>query len=335
MNSNLEKFQINPNIWLLLDERVGNREQCLAVGEALGYQFESKEIRYNFLAQLPNRILGPSFVTLDSPQSELCEAPYPDLIITAGRRAAPIAQKIKTLSNGASKIVQIMWPSGTNTNLFDLICVPNHDRIKKSSKVLNIKTTPHRLKPSMDASLKKIWVPRLSSFPSPRIALIIGGSTKNKYFTLSMANNLAKLASEMANSLGGSLLIITSPRTGKIGKEILSRITAPNTSFLWGNSGENPYKAYLAVSEAIIVTGDSMSMCSEACYSNKPVYIFAPNALITKKHRRLHQLLYSMGIAKPIIEYMVSREGSPLDWEHQPLNSAYDIANTLKLLFEK
>ena len=58
------KSQIKPIIWLLLDDRSGNREQCLGVGEALGYTFEKKEIRYNYFARIPNFFLGSSFLYL-------------------------------------------------------------------------------------------------------------------------------------------------------------------------------------------------------------------------------------------------------------------------------
>ena len=319
-----------PNIWLLLDDRAGNREQCLGVGEALGFPFEIKEIRHNFLAKVPNRILGASFIGISSATENISKKPFPDLIISAGRRSAPVAQKIKLLSDTTTKLLHIMWPSITNTKYFDLIAVPNHDSIPNAPNILRIQGSPHRLFPSSEKELKIVWEPRLCSNPSPRIALIVGGSTKNRTFTLSMIHELAHLASEMANSLNGSLLISTSRRTGFLADDLINRVTAPETNFRWGDYGENPYKAFLAVADAIIVTGDSVSMCSEACFSEKPVYIFAPKELITDKHRRFHEELYSLGYAKPIINYMKNPENSPLNWRHPPLNSAVKIAEKLK-----
>ena len=43
----------------------------------------------------------------------------------------------------------------------------------------------------------------------------------------------------------------------------------------WRGAGENPYFGYLALADAIVVTGDSVSMTSEACASGKPVYVAA------------------------------------------------------------
>ena len=42
---------------------------------------------------------------------------------------------------------------------------------------------------------------------------------------------------------------------------------------IWDNQGANPYLKYLSCADTIIVTGDSISMMSEACITGKPVYI--------------------------------------------------------------
>src|SRR5262249_1170230 len=44
--------------------------------------------------------------------------------------------------------------------------------------------------------------------------------------------------------------------------------------FDWAARGDNPYLAFLGLADAIIVTGDSISMLAEACATGKPVHIF-------------------------------------------------------------
>ena len=94
-----------PLIWALLDDRAGNRSQCLGVADALGLAYTVKEVRYSLFAGLPNGFLGASLIGL-SPDSRLeFQPPWPDVVIAAGRRAAPVARAIRKLSaNRCTKI---------------------------------------------------------------------------------------------------------------------------------------------------------------------------------------------------------------------------------------
>ena len=45
----------------------------------------------------------------------------------------------------------------------------------------------------------------------------------------------------------------------------------------WTEAGDaNPYLAYLALADQLVVTGESMSMLTEASFTCKPLYIFDP-----------------------------------------------------------
>lgn len=119
-------------------------------------------------------------------------------------------------------------------------------------------------------------------------------------------------------------MISTSRRTGRAAEEaLLQEITVPNTIFRWGQEGANPYRGYLALADAIVVTGDSVSMCSEVCATEAPVYIYAPTALTTEKHARLHRLLYHNGYARPL-------SGDWSMWTHPRLNSANKVAEAIR-----
>ena len=63
-------------------------------------------------------------------------------------------------------------------------------------------------------------------------------------------------------------------------------------------AGENPYFAYLAVSDALIVTANSVSMVSEAAATGKPVYIVdLPGG--DAKFARFHAAMRQAGITRP------------------------------------
>jgi mitochondrial fission protein ELM1 len=225
---------------------------------------------------------------------------------------------------GGARLVQIMDP-GQGRADFDLIAIPEHDAAPPSgSNILSILGAPHRVTPRRLAAEADLWRDRLARFAAPRIAVIVGGSTKNRTFTAAMAQSLMQQAAGLAAELGGSLLVTTSRRTGP---EALTALEAflPADSFLfrWEKGAANPYPALLALVDAIVVTGDSVSMCSEACAAPVPVYVFAPDGLVAPKHARLHQALYRAGYARPF-------DGRHETWTHPPLNAADQVAGAVR-----
>lgn len=308
------------SLWLLLDDRAGNRSQCLGVAEALSVPYVIKDIEYSAWARLPNGFLGSTFRGLNSISKNTIIPPWPDLVISAGRRTGPVAREIKRRSNGHAKIVQIMWPGQQGIDAFDLVCVPNHDEISERKNVMHMTGAPNRVSAEEIRRLKERNGSLYDGLNSPRIALLCGGSTKNRRFTSVMASELGRISADLARACSGSLLVTTSRRTGDEVETLLQKINVPSRIHRWNDPDENPYMSYLAAADAIIVTGESMSMCSEACSTGKPVYIYAPEGLITDKHKRLHEELYRLGCARPLT-------GTFDTWSYTPLNTAQKIAD--------
>ncbi len=315
-----------PKIWILADDRAGNRSQVFGVKICLNKAVEIKNLAYRPLAKLPNALMPLSFAILDDASQKSLIEPWPDLVIAAGRRTAGIARRIKTLSYGATRIVQIMGPGGS-TKDFDLICLPKHDRDINGQNIMRITGAPHSLTPNILTSARKQWMPRLSELNSPRIALIIGGSTRRRRFTSAMAKSLAVKASTMANKSNGSLLVVTSPRTAGIADEVINALNAPSRVYKWGDSEENPYAGYVACADIIIVTGDSISMCTEACASTVPVYLFAPSGLVSSKHARFHRSLFKAGYAQDLFSGKEAQS-------HPPLNPGIEISEAIRRLMD-
>ena len=103
-----------PVVWALIDDRAGNRSQCLGVADALGLDYRAKEIGYGPLAKLPNALLGASFAGLDSASRTVFSPPWPDLVVAAGRRSASVARKIRRLGVGNVFLAQVMHPGAGN-----------------------------------------------------------------------------------------------------------------------------------------------------------------------------------------------------------------------------
>lgn len=325
-----------PRIWALTDDRAGNCSQCLGVAEAMGLPFEVRPLAYAPAAAVfPNVLLGASLRGLTAGSRAALAPPWPDLVIAAGRRTAPVARAIKR-KNRAAFLAQIMDPGGRLGD-FDLVAVPRHDRRPPLPNVLETVGAPHRVTPAVLRTARAQWAPVFEQLPRPRIALIVGGSTKSRRFTADMARDLGRAASGLAIDSGGSLLVSTSRRTGDAAAAALfAELQAPAHVYRWDQGGDNPYLGYLALADAVIVTGDSMSMCTEACATTVPVYIFAPPGFAADKHARLHWDLYKRGYARPLGERREDRLGERREdrlefWTHPPLNPAVDVADAIRI----
>jgi uncharacterized protein len=317
----------SPTVWLLVDDRAGNQSQCLGVGDALGLKCEIRDLEYTAAAALPNFVMGKTFAGLTASSRINLVPPWPDVIIAAGRRCSPVARHIKDKNDGRTFLVQIMYPGDTGLNEFDLVCTPRHDDIADASNIFQITGAPHRVTPGRLATAKEEWQERLGHLPEPRIALIVGGSTKRRKFTETMARELGAAASNLATQAGGSLMVTTSRRSDDTADSLIDEISVPNRVFKWGDEGDNPYLGYLAMADGVIVTGDSVSMCCEAAATPGPLWIYAPKKLTIHKHGALHKQLYDGGYAKPFD----TSDGSAFEiWQHPSLNAAFDIADEIK-----
>ena len=308
-------------IWILADDRAGNVNQLLGIAEAVNMPYERKDIRYNGWVRLPNFLRGGSFIGITAESKAGLIPPYPDVILSAGRRSFPVALAIKKRSRGKTKIVQLMNPGKLEEKKADLLILPQHDNYSgNASNVMQVLGTPHRVTPEKLAKEKKHWTPVLKKYPSPRVSLLVGGATKDKKFTL---KNAIDLVQTVKNLKPASLLVTTSRRTpDEIVNYLKKELPKPKFFYRFGDKTENPYFGLLSMADILVVTGDSMSMCSECAGAGVPVIIFAPKEMIGKKHARFHQDLYRGGYAVPA--------GT---WPHPPrecLNPAIEIAEKIK-----
>ena len=308
-------------VWLLTDDRAGNVNQLLGIAEALGYPFECKEIRYDKWVKLPNFIRGKSLLGLDQKTAENIKAPWPDFVLSAGRRSFPVARYIRKMSGNRTKIIQLMNPGKAGFSEADLVVLPAHDTHAKTQKnVLVVTGTPHRVSRSRLREEKRVWEKVFERYTKKRISVIVGGATKNNPFTSEMALELAKGVRALEPM---SVLVTTSRRTPSDVVQVLKReLPKPCYFYCYGDKGDNPYFGLLACADEIVVTGDSMSMCSECCATGVPVSVFAPNKMMSAKHKRFHQTLYRDGYAVPL--------GMPVKMPKGTLNPAFEIAEKIK-----
>lgn len=314
---------MEPVIWVLADDRAGNVNQALGVAEALGCEFVVKKIIYNDKGSWPNIIRNKTLLGIDTASSSELKSPWPDIILSAGRKTLPVASFIKRKSKNKSKIVQIMYPGFPSCGI-DLMAVPMHDKINAGKNIVKTIGAPNRINKSSLAHQVEKWLQKFNYLPKPYVALLIGGDTKKGKFTAAHAYELANKVNLFFQDKDGSLLITNSRRTSpEVTKILKNEIRVKFYFHDFTGAAENPYFGYLAISDAIIASGDSISMCSEACSSGKPVYIYSPEDITPQKHRDFHNNLYKEGYAKPL-------SGVWSDWNYTPLEDANNIAKLIR-----
>jgi mitochondrial fission protein ELM1 len=216
-----------------------------------------------------------------------------------------------------------MWPDFPHKQ-FDLIVVPEHDGIATDERIINTVGSHNRINQDVLDKTKEKWLERFAFLEQPYVALLVGGDTKKGKFTLNHAHELANKVNLFFQGKKGSLLITNSRRTSPECAEILKKEIKVKSHYHDYNSGdENPYFGYLAIADVIIASGDSISMCSEACSSGKPVFIYSPDSLTPDKHKQFHQNLYQKGCAKPL-------ENEWVKWDYRPLDDTKTVAKIIR-----
>lgn len=264
-----------PRVWVLLGYGAGGNNQLLCLAHALGWPYETKHLRYNILNNTPNTLLGASKFSVNRRRSDVLAPPWPDVVIAASRRAAPVARWIKKQSGGRTLLVHLLHAQ-LPLHHFDLVVTTPQYHLPPGPNVLQNLLPLNTPDPAEVQRAAARWAPLWGHLPRPWLAVLAGGSSSTYIFNRDVAVRLGREASRAAQEIGGSLLVTTSPRTRPaVADALLQSIDCPSYVYRWTRgSQDNPYLAYLALADRFIVTADSASLLAEACTTGKPVRVF-------------------------------------------------------------
>ena len=301
-----------PTCWIITEGIAGTENQCIGVARALGLLPEMKRIQLN----QPWKLLSPYLAfEREATFSTALTPPWPDLLITSGRKSIAASRYIKRKSGGKTFTVHIQDPR-INPHCFDLLAVPAHDPTRGKNVIVTT-AAPNKITPSALENAKHAF-PRFADLKAPRIAVLIGGNSKAYQMNDRITENLV----EKLRGLQGSLMITCSRRTGERNKNIILSNLATESNYIWDGFEDNPYLALLAWADFILVTADSVSMLSEGCSTGKPVYMI-PLSGGTKRILALHNNLKKMGAMREFT-------GTLEKFSYEPLNDAKLVANEIK-----
>ena len=337
-----------PSVWVLLGKGKGGNVQMLNLAEALGWPYQTRQLYHNAFNRIPNLLLGASAISVDRQRSDPLHPPWPDLVIAASRRSAPVARWIRRQSGGRTKLVHLFHVQAPLKH-FDLIITLPQYRLPQRANVLHLTSALNRISPDKLALAAEQWRPRFEALPKPHIALIAGGSSSSYLLDDATAAHLGREASATASAAGGSLLISTTPRTPASAADALfAAVDVPAFRYRWAaDDPDNPYFAFLALADRFIVTVDSASVPVEACTTGKPVAMFEwpprnppgpwRRLLNRAPLRQAHAALLQLGLFKPARDFdayhrilrergLVTRLGAPALAPKQALEDGLAIA---------
>ena len=262
-------------IWLLTGHKAGDNNQVLALAEELGWAFDVKKLVYHSYELLTNRLLGVTLAGIDRRRSSRLEPPWPDLVISAGRRNEPVARWIRKQSHGTTRLVHIGRPWAP-LDVFDLIVTTPQYFLPARHNVLNNELPLHRLNAMRLQQAAGQWQKRLAHLQRPYTVVLVGGNSGPFVLTAEKARAFGSMVNDLAATQGGALLVTDSARTPLDAFDAFcGELTVPAYLYRWSSGQkDNPYLAYLGLADHLVVTGESMSMLAEASVTCKPLYIF-------------------------------------------------------------
>lgn len=266
----------SPIIWLIVGDRLGDNAQVETLVSRLDLPVTRKYVRVldQYARRKPR--VRPTLHHLDLDRSDSLDPPWPDMVITIGRRLSMVALWIKQQSGGRTKIVYLGKPSGY-FNACDLIIASGETQIPPAPNVMKITLPLLKVDEAAVSEAAEQWRDRFATLPRPLIGILIGGPTNPFVFDRSVPERMLRLTRDIVDRQGGTPFFTTSPRTPKRTIEALRRGLPPGAQFFEWHRGstDNPYKALLGLADGFIVTGDSISMLVEVAKLGKPLAIFS------------------------------------------------------------
>lgn len=288
---------MTPRAWLITDGNAGNERQAQALASAMGLDARELHIAlrppWSWFAP---RAFPGAWDALPAELRAASEQDPPAIVIGCGRSAALATALLRARTRAFA--VQILDPR-VDARRWDLVITPAHDRLR-GDNVLNTIGALNSITPARLAAAA-LATPGLAQLPAPRTAVLIGGTTRAQRIDAGWIASLADRLGDWHAQRGGSFLVSTSRRTAPETVAAARSAFAAWPGAFWSGpeDGDNPYLAFLAHANAIVVSPDSVNQLSEASATGKPVYTHAPRPVHGKLVAFLRELVDS-GHVRPL-----------------------------------
>ncbi len=234
-----------------------------------------------------------------------------DYVISCGSSAAGV--NLLLAQDHQAKRLVILSPSCLSLDRFDLAILPEHDRparykgrtpIGVTEGALNLINADY-LQEQTQALLQRFS--HLKGRAGMKIGILIGGNTKEFVLSPGKIKIVIHQLTEAAEALNADILVTTSRRTPVDVEQMLFRewrryARCPLLILANRQNVAEAVGGILGMSDIVLVSGDSISMISEAASSGKKTVVFKPFDPLggpqKRKHDRFIETLNARGYVR-------------------------------------
>ncbi len=302
------KYSKETHITILSDGKVGHLRQSEALGSVLEKALAEREITADIqtiTVEFKNKLIAKvfSFVSMFF-NPFICQGRLEILQWVLSKNSFDQIVRAKTnyvISCGSSiagvnyllskdcraKSIAILNPGLLPYKKFDLVVLPQHDFTPRKARQRNVAFTNAALNLIDEEYLEsqtKLLLNRFSHLKSKTkvtLGLFIGGDSKNVYLEEPQIKILVNQIKQVLKELNAQVLVTTSRRTPATIEQLLQRelkksLECPLLILASKDNVPETVGGILGLSDIVIVSGDSISMISEAASSGKKTIVFLP-----------------------------------------------------------
>jgi mitochondrial fission protein ELM1 len=307
--------------WGLSIGVAGMLSQMKGLAQAVSCEFEPRRTRLRrFWRWMPLALVPRTFAVIRDAGEFTSEEP-PRLVIACGRHAVIPAICLKR-QWGVRIVTVFVQDPLVDTRNFDFVVAPEHDEVR-GPNVISTRGALHHVSAAVLSAARQTKMAQYFLQTGRPIATVLLGGP-NRYYAFSQTD-VSRLIDKLhiAARDDVQLLIVPSRRTPA---DMCFRFQSEfgQDHLVWDGQDENPYLAALAVADFVIVTGDSVSMTTEASATGKPVFVeYLRERLPARRFRKFHFSFRHAGITRPF-------EGRLHRWTYSPPDDTAEVARRIK-----
>lgn len=307
--------------WGLSIGVAGMLSQMKGVAQAVGCEFEPRRTRLRrFWRWLPLSLMPRSWSVIRDAEQFTSEEP-PRLVLACGRHAVIPAICLKRRWGDRIVTVFIQDPLVDARN-FDLVVAPEHDGVRGANVIATRGALHHVNRDVLTTARRTDVAQMLRPTDRPVVTVLLGGP--NRYFAFARPDVDALIEKlHVAERNDVRLVIVPSRRTPTA---VVARLRNEFAGghYVWDGVSDNPYLAALAVADYLVVTGDSVSMTTEASATGRPLYVaHLRERLPARRFRRFHEAFRHAGITRPF-------DGRLDHWTYTPPDDTDRVARVIQ-----
>lgn len=313
------KYTTRKNILILSDGKTGHLRQSQSLAKITADHLSAKGItcdinisQVKFKSVFKSRVLllascfsgeyvcqGCMFCLraslLRESYQELMKA-NPDIIISCGSALVPVNYLLSRET--LAKSLVIMRPSILSTRRFDLVVIPEHDRLLPGKNIVSTTGALNLIDRDYLASQTQQLIRETGVIFTPEqsvLGVLLGGNTRDFRMDEAAIKPVLSRLKDFCLKFNSLLLLTTSRRTPKgiislVKKELLGFAPAKIVIIAGEKNYPSAVGGILGLSRIVVVSGESISMVSEAVSSLKYTVVFKSPGLSSRRRMFLDNL---------------------------------------------